>query len=659
MNKKWWTDNKIRMIQNNLRDIDAEMDLDKEIKMLKSFGANVVQLGCGGISAFSDTALKVQVASPYLKYDMFGTLLKKCHENGIRVIARFDVSKTHESFLVDHPDWFCRSLKGEVVRYNDTLATCVNGAYQQEEALNIIADIVDRYPVDGIFFNMFGYQTYDYSGEYVGICQCENCKREFKKMFGMELPTVEDDNDPVFQKYREFKTVTVANLLKKIADKIHDMRDDVAVSTYADEYVDIVRMESNSAVDRPLPFWIYQSSENVEAVRTTFPDKIASNVAINAVDLPYRFMGVSKYLNEIRLFENLANGGALDWCIIGAFDGYPDRENYEKTKALFQLHKKYETYYGKLKPQAKILMIQPRAFYQPPFNRVHEEYRGIFKMLKESHHQFVNIIGSYAGTMADRLDEFDVIIIPGSENIQDERFKESLKKTKAVVIATAASFADDSEYVKEVFGVTLKEELEVRGSYVLTEPKTIFKDFEERDWVYVDKKYIETEPEDGVEKLLPHVTAAMYGPPERCFGHQVTQIPSVTVKDGRRIYFPWMPGALYYAHGFEDFKKLFLDVLDAYGAVEEMIKIDAPSCVEAVFNPCGEKRYLLHLLNLSGFNGMTVGAPLDIKNIKISFSSITPKHITELSLENEQEIEAATSFEVSELNSYKVYLIEE
>ena len=51
---KWWMEHKFRMIQNNLRDIDGSMDVDLEIAMLKKFHANVVQVGCGGISAFSE-----------------------------------------------------------------------------------------------------------------------------------------------------------------------------------------------------------------------------------------------------------------------------------------------------------------------------------------------------------------------------------------------------------------------------------------------------------------------------------------------------------------------------------------------------------------------------------------------------------------------------
>ena len=177
----WWKQGKFRMIQNNLRDTDATLDVDYEISMLKKFHANVLQIGCGGISAFSNTNLETQKKSPYLKEDKFGELLNKCHENQIRVIARFDFSKTDIKFVGTHPEWFQRTREGSFVYYNDTAVTCVNGAYQQEESIQIIQEVIKKYPVDGIFFNMFGYQTIDYSGKYIGICQCENCRRRFQE----------------------------------------------------------------------------------------------------------------------------------------------------------------------------------------------------------------------------------------------------------------------------------------------------------------------------------------------------------------------------------------------------------------------------------------------------------------------------------------------
>ena len=108
----------------------------------------------------------------------------------------------------------------------------------------------------------------------------------------------------------------------------------VPLSTYSDDGIDIIRCEAQSAI-RSKHFWLYSGSEDSAAIKTTFPDKVPSNCAINAVDIPYRFMGVSTWLNQIRLYQNAAVGGNLDWCIVGAFEDYPDRANFEGVSEAF------------------------------------------------------------------------------------------------------------------------------------------------------------------------------------------------------------------------------------------------------------------------------------------------------------------------------------
>lgn len=653
---RWWMKNNLRMIQNNLRDIDGRMDVDYEVQKLKKFGANTVQIGCGGISSFLPDCLDVQKQTPYLNPKMFGELVEKCHENNIKVIARFDFSKTHESFMEEHSDWFMRVADGSAVKYNNTYATCINGAYQKKHSLEIIRDAITRFPVDGIFFNMFGYITRDYSGKYIGICQCENCRSEFRKRYGMELPLEEDETDPAYQLYKQFKRDTADEILDSIRTMVKGINPDIAISTYHCHGVDIVRNESNSAVDRPLPFWLYSSSENVASLEGSYSDKISSNCAINAVDLPYRFMGVSKYLTAIRLYENMANNSGLDWCIIGSFEDYPDRDNFELVKEIFHFHKKNEAYYGNLKSTAKIILVQP---YDSGEWITNPEFRGIFKMLKEAHRMF-RVVNQYQlSEILPCLNQYDTIILPGVQALQKDEIWKEIEKTKIRVIITGLGLKDKPELLRNKFGISLKEQIhEIRGSYMLTEPKTVFKDFELRDWVYLDQDYWIMETEEETERLLPFISSAMYGPPERCFGHQVTDIPSVSVKKKKYIYFPWMIGTLYYQQGYEDMKKIFLNVMDAYTPNSEPFDTDAPEMVELFWDMLDEKRYMLQLINLTGFNGTTMMAPLKLNDIHIGFKGSRPVKVTELTSEGEIQAEALSEMSISNLGIYKAYIIE-
>jgi hypothetical protein len=68
----------------------------------------------------------------------------------------------------------------------------------------ILEEAIIRYPLDGVFFNMIGYQRRDYSGNYHGVCQCDSCRERFRQYSGMDLPPAEDGASPRYRKYVEF-----------------------------------------------------------------------------------------------------------------------------------------------------------------------------------------------------------------------------------------------------------------------------------------------------------------------------------------------------------------------------------------------------------------------------------------------------------------------
>ena len=56
----------------------------------------------------------------------------------------------------------------------------INAPYEQEQLFNIVDEVIEQYPVDGIFINMPGYQTRNsYVGKYHGIDQNEYEKKRF------------------------------------------------------------------------------------------------------------------------------------------------------------------------------------------------------------------------------------------------------------------------------------------------------------------------------------------------------------------------------------------------------------------------------------------------------------------------------------------------
>ena len=72
----WWNRTPIRLIQTNLREIDALMDTDAFVKSIEDASANVVLVNVGGIVANYPTKLPFHYRNPFMKGDLTGELLK-------------------------------------------------------------------------------------------------------------------------------------------------------------------------------------------------------------------------------------------------------------------------------------------------------------------------------------------------------------------------------------------------------------------------------------------------------------------------------------------------------------------------------------------------------------------------------------------------------
>ena len=189
---------------------------------------------------------------------------------------------------------------------------------------------------------------------------------------------------------------------------------------------------------------------------------------------------------------------------------------------------------------------------------------------------------------------------------------------------------------------------------MLTEPKKVFTHFQDRDWVYLDKDYYFMQPDTENLNYMPLISAGMYGPPERCFGHEVTEQSCISVREGKSVYYPWMPGLLYYSHGYEDFKNLFLDVLPIQG--NDRIHVSAPPCAEVFFHRCGKGTYLLQILNYSGFNGTMFYAPLPVE-AHISFPGLAVKKVQQLREDGKRKMACNGSLKVTVKGLYMAILI--
>lgn len=621
---EWWKRNNLRVMQTNLPAYEAGLNADSLVADLLSFSANTLIINAGGIMAFYPTKLENQYTNPYMNENMLGDVIRKCHENGIKVITRFDFSRAHESIFKKHPDWFYLSPKGERIINDDMYVVSIDAPYEQQVLFDIVNEVIDNFPIDGIFINMPGYQTRNsYVGVYHGIDQNEFSKKSFAGFSGgMTLPKKENLDDPAFRKYQEFKKYSVDDLMKRLNTLVKSKNRQIAICTYGDRYIDIIRHETQT---NSLPYWPYMASDNVSNARNSYPGHIISNASIQQISFQSRYNAIEPEETIIRLYESIANGSGLDMSLMGDFQDYEDERNYDAFREVYGHHKKFEQYYGKYSSPAEIAVIAPGAW---PAGEAAQEYRGIQLMLKESHIQYDIFEDGQIENLENKLVRYKLIILPEITNLSDKSISviEKLSAQGTNLIATNRSFHRHPATLLRLFGARIvNKDHPGDGYYLNPQEKSFFKRFDKQSLLFWKFNLGLYDFAEADTSLLPIYTPGRPGPPEIIGGHEPTGYKAIGIKNhasAKAVLLPVNLGKLYFLHGYEQHKNILLDVIDhLIPGVNDLVQTNAHERVEVILqnyvrnipgnlNKTGPDGMILHLVNLTGFSGNTYFSPL-------------------------------------------------
>lgn len=592
----WWMREPIRWIQTNLRQTDASLDPARLVSELADYRANVLHFSVGGIVAFYPTRVPFHYPSPHLPpgRDLLGDVIREAHARKIRVVGRFDLSKTRKEVFDAHPEWFFRKASGEPVVYNGLYSTCINGGWYRGHAMKILAEALERYELDGLFFNMFGNQSRDYSGAFVGHCHCDACRRLYREWYGRELPKEPDDT------YRQFMFRASREVAAEIGKLIRSKRPEAGYFNYIQEHTDGIMSESNTAISRPLPLWPYTSSDNVNRARNSEPEKMSVNLCMQFMDYPWRFATVPAGEIGLRLWQNVAHGGALALAINGTFD-QQDRQALDAARPVFQWLAKSEQYYSGQQSAARVILLGASPAGGRSFSSM--SYRGMFRALSEEHVPFA--VTDNLRWIGKR--EADLVVSTGWAP------KELLPWIEAggrllLVTPEPPSFP---------LGTIVKRWQDVDGYFRVRNAKR-FPSLARANLMMLDGPYTELDGDgsDGITLVPP----SMYGPPE--FIHidqQDTTKPGVRTFEigrGRITWVPWDAAGLYYRHSLPAHKGLLRDLLDEALPQGRQIRTDAHPLVELTLMRQGT-RTLVHAVNLSGHSQTGYFEPVPMREMQI------------------------------------------
>jgi len=633
---KWWMDEPIRLVQTNLRESDAALDPQRHVQQVSDFGANALLFNIGGIVAFYPTGVDYHYPSAYLPKgrDLFGEVLAEAHRKGIRVVGRFDLSKTQKPVFDAHPEWFFKGADGQPAIYNGLYSTCINGGYYREHALKILTEALERYEVDGLFFNMFGNPSHDYSGNPLGPCRCEACQSRFRALYARPLPSEPDDA------YRRFMAQSAENVAQTLAELIHRKRPQAAFLTYIQSYTDGIMSESNTAVNRPLPLWLYSASDNVDRARNSEPGKMAFNLCMSFIDYPWRFAPVPDGEIRLRLYQNLAHGAGPAFTVLGTLD-QEDMSAVAAARPIFKWHAEHQDLYVHQENAARVRLLAGRQ----------ASYRGFFRLLSEQHIPFA--VSDNLKWLEQKSRSFDLVIVPDGSSAAMESY---VREGGRLLVAGTTP---------PPFGVKTTSPAphnKIQG-YWRIQDHSLFPSLAHTNLLFFEGEYAALESQAAPALTL--IPPAMFGPPEKVWADkQETKIPGLSVVkhgSGEVVYVPWDVGSLYYRQSSPAHAGFMADLVDHLLSGGRQLRTNAHPLVEiTVMRQEDKRRTLIHFVNLSGHSDTAYFNPIPFSSVKVEvrgeFSRARAVGLgRRLDLERKGDY---SSFVLPQLESYEVVVLE-
>lgn len=631
----WYNRAPIRLIQTNLREIDADMDVDVYIQSLVDASANAVIFNVGGIRAFYPTKLPFHFRNPFLKNDrLINEVIEKFHDNGIRFIARFDMSKVNESIAAQKPEWLYVGTDGKTVNYNGEVHTCINGGYQQEYAFKILEEAISIYDFDGVFFNNSGFTTSDYSQVYHGICQCDNCRQKFRDSTGLVLPVKADMNDPVYREYRNWQQSIIADYTQRVKKLFHTLDPGLV---YVNKEGRLRRSESGTSFTSK-EYWSYHATENTKRVLGSSSDQMPCDNFNYLQGMDFRHTATSPNIARIYLAEHMLNGAGPAIYYIGRIESQLDREGQPGISEIFEFHKTNEKLFTNLESLAKVGLIMGSS----------EDYRGIMRLLTEEHIMYDLIQKSALGReyFPRQLDSYDALILSNVTEMEDSFVSliDDYVKSGGRLLATGfPGIYDGKGKGNEVDGVRLqclgvmpeyKMFPQSKSTYlkVEAEDKTDLgnNDFEDFDVVMMYSEFMKCKPAANAKAYLKLIPNAMHGPPEKCYitDDDVTSFPGIVVNEygkGKSAFIPWQIGSQYHWRGNNAQRALFIASLRNLLQIEDRIITDSSPLIEMTHLGNREGAFeWIGMINHSGQIGDVFREPVPVYNSTIRFQAVKP-----------------------------------
>ena len=317
-----------------MRDIDA----DRYVASLKELDATVAMINTSGIVASYPTTLPFHTQSAYLRVTASTRSSTRATRAGIKVIARTDFSKVRPELHERHPEW---ASGGPTARRRGRRrrAVCPPAATSRSARLGSSRRRSRSSTSTGSTSTWPGSRPATTAASTTGSATARRAPRGSARCSASTLPESRTIRRmPTYRRYLVFQERTIGASKRRM-----DALDPAAPTRPRDRPAIGRGAEGSSGRSRTprstarLPEWPYCASANTKWVIGSLPRTVSSNSSVDFVDYPVRHVSVSPDRQRLRLAQSLANGGGLDYYVIGRLDRRHDRPALDAVRELFAL----------------------------------------------------------------------------------------------------------------------------------------------------------------------------------------------------------------------------------------------------------------------------------------------------------------------------------
>ena len=634
-----WIGNSLAMIMTMRADDAARWDVQRLVDLARSFSLGALGFSVGGVTAFYPSKVAGHPLSPSLNgRDLVGETVSALHAAGIRAIGRIDPSLGSADELERHPDRFARTEGGEPVRLHDTYLTCPNGAHFGGFMLEVVREIVERYPLDGLWANAAQFSPWS-----TGRCFCDNCKRLFTERFGRPFPMQEDWSDPDWKQYSEWRYERIADWNRKVRAVIHSVRPECAwlpLSQVIESWdhtrkggwdVDLTSQHADGVVLEAQRrycnlWWPGMESRYAHAMD---PGR-GAGITVSYFYPWWRFTHAPVAENRVWAAQIAANG-AKPWLhLTGYFSEYFDRRGIEPMQDLFRLFHERSDVYGGRRSAAEVALVFSRrsldyAGGSTPDLHYLDGFRGAYNALMDSRIPF-DLISDQRLARTD-LSRYRCLLLPNLACMSDEcaaQIESYVQKGGRIVATHRTGFCDEWGVDRAEPWIATMVGARYTGK-TLPDLKAAYAHIGRRDHPVLDHVgdtdllplagnvcVFEGGLDGDVLRLVPPVEArqgsGMSVPEFNAVG-SVSATPLMLtqqVGEGTVCYFPWEPDRIGFHFGLCDPMRLIAAAVRAGHRGDDLVSVDARGLIDVSVMD-GVQSRVLHLVNFNSAGGLRSG----------------------------------------------------